>query len=212
MFLHVPKLAFQVKAEIFILDLSIHLFSANQQFSMGTLHTTLLYFLFQVRLQIHSDSDPGIWGAPAYYNVPGSGAIIYYCGNDDNLGGPRNQPPELVGFQLVNNKFIRNTTLENNNETFPNGGSIPVVSSNQQIKGTGILWIVQRGNSGGNLRLLAYDATDLTNQKLIDRGSISYGYGSWTGRAFIEPTVINGKVYVASEDPINGGGYISVFF
>ena len=52
------------------------------------------------------------------------------------------------------------------------------------------------------LWVLAFDATDLTN-KLVDIKA-----GPWNnaaGGAFIEPTVVNGKVYVTSD------GQLSVF-
>jgi cytosine/adenosine deaminase-related metal-dependent hydrolase len=59
--------------------------------------------------------------------------------------------------------------------------------------------MVARGNP---LRLVAFDATDLTN-KLVDIEA-----GAWNnagGGPFIEPTVVNGKVYVASD------GVLTVF-
>ena len=79
------------------------------------------------------------------------------------------------------------------------GGTTPNVSSNGQNAGTGVVWAIARTNS---LRVLEFDATNLTHQ-LLD-----VDCGPWTnsnGSAFIEPTMIQGKVYVA------GGGELTVF-
>jgi len=169
-------------------------------------------------------SNPGLWGSPAYYNGP-LGPVIFYCMNGSITGGTNvNGVPELVGFQLQNNQLIR--TLQDNvtTDTFPGGGSIPVVSSNQGIGG--IVWLVLRTDSGpnsypagpNNLTLCAFDATDfstlhstllplsqggmLSPQLLNDRTS----FGTCPGLAFVEPTVINGMVFVPCD------GHVSVFF
>ena len=89
-------------------------------------------------------------------------------------------------------------------------GGTPVITSNQSSPFTGILWVVQRDNmieyNGGvkNLSLFAYDATALAVQLLKDPSVLSFG--TCHGMAIVEPTVINGKVYVPSK------GYVSVFF
>jgi hypothetical protein len=78
-----------------------------------------------------------------------------------------------------------------------NGDTTPVVSSNQQIPGTGIVWALRRVNP---LVLTAFDATDLTQQ------IVSVNAGPWNnnnGGALTEPTVINGKVYVPSDGQLN---------
>ena len=77
------------------------------------------------------------------------------------------------------------------------GGTTPVVSSNQQIAGTGVVWALLRSNP---LVLTAFDATDLT------RKLIAIPAGPWNnpnGGAFVEPIVINGKVYVPSDGELN---------
>jgi hypothetical protein len=101
------------------------------------------------------------------------------------------------------------------------GGSIPIVSSNQ---GTfGIVWLVLRTDKDpsqypsapNNLFLCAFDANDFTTphssllpggmpspQLLNDRTS----FGTCPGLAFVEPTVINGMVFVPCD------GHVSVFF
>jgi hypothetical protein len=147
--------------------------------------------------------NPGLWGGPAYYDGP-LGPTIFYAMNGTQTGDmPFNTPPELVGYFLKNNILVQPATLQSP-DTFQNGGSIPVVSSNQKNPNTGILWVVQRGP--GNLSLCAYDATNLNSQL----PGFPKQLGSWPGLAFIEPTVINGKVYVASSDQITA--HVSVFY
>jgi hypothetical protein len=131
-------------------------------------------------------SQPGIWGGPAYYHGPG-GQFIYYCGD----GGP------LTAFKLhgglLSPATVGGGTPNKSAVVYGAGGTTPIVSSNRKIGGTGIVWAINRSNP---LRLQAYDATDLTAQLYDDNA------GPWNnpdGGAFIEPTVANGKVYVASD-------------
>jgi hypothetical protein len=150
---------------------------------------------------VSPDYDPGVWGGPAYYNGP-KGPLVFYCSNGD-ADPTLPYLPQLVGFSL-NNSRLEMTTW-NNKDIFPSGGSTPVVSSDQQTDKTGVVWVVQRdikvgGQSPHQLSLKAYDATNLGASLL------SLPCGTWANRALIEPVIINGKVYVASED------HVSVFF
>ncbi|MBV9707689.1 MAG: pyrrolo-quinoline quinone [Chloroflexi bacterium] len=136
-------------------------------------------------------SQPGVWGGPAYYQGP-DGQFVYYCGSRDHL----------KAFKLFNGLLSPATvgTDQPNQsaEIFSGeGGTTPTVSSNQQTAGTAVVWALVRSNP---LRLRAYDATNLT-VKLFDGNA-----GPWTnpgGGAFIEPTVIQGKVYVASDKQLS---------
>jgi hypothetical protein len=166
------------------------------------------------KLNPDGDQSPGVLGGAAYYNGP-QGPVIYYCGN-----GIAGGTPELVGFSLINN-ILTNTKypkLASNTDIFSYGGSIPVVSSDQHVPQTGVLWVVQRAlpsdqsNTEGiphSISLFAYDATDLTNAIL------KIPLGTWQGaghnRALIEPTVINGRVYVAFQDA-TANNFVGVFY
>jgi hypothetical protein len=55
------------------------------------------------------------------------------------------------------------------------------------------VWMIARQSP---LRLLAFDATDLT-QKLLDVEAVPWSNAG--GGPCLEPTPVNGKVYVASE-------------
>jgi len=146
---------------------------------------------------IGGGSGPGVWGGPAYYGGA-IGEVIYYCGDHGPLQalafGNGLLAPALVSPSVPNQ-----TPQE---EEFPNeGGSIPVVSSNGSTPATGIVWCVTRPDPDKNndLRLVAYDAADLTKGNLFKAtiGPWNVG-GSGTG-AFLVPLVVNGKVYVGSD-------------
>jgi len=87
------------------------------------------------------------------------------------------------------------------------GGSIPVVSSNQTLAGSAIVWVVQKpqtssdSNPGTPLTLLAFSAANLQDQL------VSIQAGTWThavnSTANVVPTVANGRVYVASNLQLN---------
>jgi hypothetical protein len=136
-------------------------------------------------------SQPGIWGGPAYYQGQ-QGQFVYYCGRLGHLKAFKLQDG-LLSLGTVEGGQPNQST-----ENFPgSGGSTPTVSSNQQVAGTAIVWALVRTNP---LRLRAYDATNLT-VKLFEGEA-----GPWTnagGGAFIEPTVIQGKVYVGSDHQLN---------
>jgi hypothetical protein len=132
-----------------------------------------------------SDTEPGVFGGGAYYHVSGPAGdiqFVYYCGG----GGP------LTAFTLDNGTL---SLASQTAEAFDSG--TPCVSSNGTAPATGIVWMLARQNP---LRLLAFDATDLTRQ-LLDIGA-----GPWNnagGGPFLEPTTVNGKVYVASDGQLS---------
>src|SRR5579859_448329 len=123
------------------------------------------------------DSEPGVFGGGAHCQVADD-QFVYFCGSD----GP------LTALTLSDGAL---TPASQTAETFASG--TPTVSSNDTTPGTAIVWMIARQNP---LRLVAFDATDLSN-KLVDIAA-----GPWNnagGGPFIEPTVVNGKVYVASD-------------
>jgi hypothetical protein len=139
--------------------------------------------------------QPGVWGGPAYFDT-GKQQFVYYAGD----GGP------LTAFVYAGSSLTLSTigsTTNQSSQTFPHGGTTPVVSSNQSNAGTGIVWALVRPAGAGTLQLVAFDATDLTKPTLFSKPAGPWGTPD--GGAYTEPTVIQGKVYVPSQ------GQLSVF-
>jgi hypothetical protein len=130
----------------------------------------------------------GVWGGPAYFHTSQQQQFVYYCGS----GG------HLKAYLFSGNSLALALIGPNPNQSpqaFPGeGGVTPNVSSNHQNAGTGVVWAITRSNP---LHLQAFDATNLPHQ-LFDAAC-----GPWTnianGGPFIEPTAVQGKVYVPSD-------------
>lgn len=140
----------------------------------------------EVDLQPGRGGQPGIWGGPAYYRNSQQ-QFVYYCGNGSHL--------RAYTFSGAAITFA----TQSPNASPGEGGFTPNVSSNGQATGTGVVWGITRENP---LHLHAYDAANVATQ-LLD-----VTCGPWNnpdGGPFIEPTVIQGKVYVASD------GQLTVF-
>jgi hypothetical protein len=129
-----------------------------------------------------------IFGGAAYYAGP-TGMFVYYAGQDDNL-----RAFSLLGGRLSPASVMQSSDVYSRPSGDNGGGSTPVVSSDGAKLGTGIVWTIVRAAEGRELVLRAHDAADLTN-KLTERNS-----GTWwiPGTPFLVPTVVNGKVYVAT--------------
>lgn len=127
-------------------------------------------------------SGNGLWGGPAFYDGP-NGPTIYAQINNDVLRsfsvGVGSAPTLTAG--------ATGTTIAGP------GGSMPIVSSNGNAAGTGIVWLIRRS---APVQLEAYDAAKL--------GAPIYtaNVGSWSqpahGRPFLTPMEANGRVYAPS--------------
>jgi hypothetical protein len=158
-------------------------------------------------LQVIGLPANGLWGGPAFYSGP-TGQFVYYQSGGDVLrayqvsytAGPA-QPLTSGSVQPLPisspGPFAQLALSSTGTSGAGYGGSTPIVSSNGQMPGTGIVWLVQRGS--GNLALEAYDASDVSN--LLFHASA----GTWSNsenNGFVTPLVANGKVYVPSSNAI----------
>jgi hypothetical protein len=141
-------------------------------------------------LQTIPNTGGGVWGGPAYYSGP-TGQFVYYQAG----GAP------LLAFSVVQNvNGVPQLQLASTGPSYAGyGGSTPVVSSDGQLPGTGIVWLVNRSTP---LVLEAYDATDVS--RLLFSG-VAGQWGNPQNNGFVTPLVANGKVYVPAT------GTISVF-
>jgi PQQ-like domain len=166
--------------------------------------------------------ETGVWGGPAYFRSSQQQQFVYYCGSGGHLkaylfsgdslalsmfGSKPNQSPHPFYYE---DPIDPNTNQPNPVNPIGEGGVTPNVSSDNQISGTGVVWAITRTNP---LQLLAFDALDLTHILLgfpVDpeapsKGHIGLVCGPWKGGGIpmIEPTTIQGKVYVASDGELN---------
>lgn len=121
----------------------------------------------------------GIWSVPAYFNNH-----VYY--------GPVSH--HLMAFAVSSAKLSTSTSAESSN-SFSYPGTSPSVSANGTSNG--IVWAVDNGGA----TLYAYDASTLTqlynsNQAANNRDH----FGS--GNKFITPTIVNGKVFVGTQNSV----------
>ena len=136
-------------------------------------------------LQVINDSGGGVWGGPAYYSGP-TGQFVYYQTGGDTIHAYQ------LSTSPSGKPSLTLTSTGSSNAGY--GGSLPVVSSNGQTAGTGILWEIERGTT---VTLEAYDATNLATLLY------SSPAGTWPkSNSFLSPLVANGKVYVASQGTV----------
>ncbi|HEY2445612.1 MAG TPA: hypothetical protein VGI20_07745 [Rhizomicrobium sp.] len=137
-------------------------------------------------------SGGGIWGGPAYYGSP-NGGLVYAQINGDVLRGYSvsvQSPPSL-------------TQVATGTSPAGYGGSLPIISSNGSASGTGVVWLVRRGNTE---QLEAYDAVALGNPLFAANA------GSWSnnnaGNSFVTAMEANGRVYVPAYQTVTVFGLV----
>jgi len=140
----------------------------------------------------------GVWGAPVFWNN-----TMYYWG----VGAPL-QAFHFNGKTFDTSPSSQGAVMSLNLET---GNGALAVSSNGTSPGTGIVWgIIPTDDPcclavGGDL--YAFDAADLSTILWSTAQNESRdGFGNY-GK-FVAPTVVNGKVYVATE---NTPGRVAVY-
>ena len=175
-----PKQSGKYKQLAVAMGKASQLFLLNQN-KLGHLHTNNTG-----ALQVIGDSGGGVWGGPAYYSGP-TGDYVFYQTSGDTLHA----------YQLDSSPSgVPSLTLTSSGSSYAGyGGCTPVVSSNGQTPGTGIVWDVERG--GGSVTLEAYDASNLANLLFHAQA------GTWPqSNGFVTPLVANGKVYVPAQGTI----------
>jgi hypothetical protein len=120
----------------------------------------------------------GSFGTPAFFN-----GVLYYFGIGSN------------GYAYTISNATMNAVSNYTPDTFSWPGAAPVVSANGA--NTGIVWAVERTS----VTLRAYDATNLSSEVYKSSHVSSDALDSVT--KFASPTVINGKVLVATNAFLN---------
>jgi len=131
-------------------------------------------------LQSQYGGGGGLWGGPAYYNGP-SGPTVFTQTSQDVLRAwsvASGATPALTGSATGTSRGGY-------------GGSLPIVSSNGALSGTGVVWLIDRAAEPFSIE--AYDAVAL------GAPIFSAQVGTWSnagqGNPFLTPLEANGRVY-----------------
>ncbi|HEX3968801.1 MAG TPA: hypothetical protein VHW70_12615 [Edaphobacter sp.] len=131
-----------------------------------------------------------VYSTPAYFN-----GVLYYAADGDNL----------KAFPLVNAK-LATTPSSVSAVKFPHPGPTPSISSNGTQNG--IVWALESSLTASGV-LHAYDpanlAHELYNSSQAANGRDSFG----NGNKFIAPMIVNGKVYVGTQNGVAIFGLLS---
>ena len=131
--------------------------------------------------EIDNALSGGIWSMPAYFN-----GSVYYGSVGNNL----------LQFQFTQAK-LSTSPVSKSATNFGYPGSTPSVSANGATNG--ILWAIE--HSGPDV-LHAYDATNLANELYNSNQAASGRDQFGSASHFGTPTIINGKVYVGTDNSV----------
>lgn len=124
-----------------------------------------------------------IYSTPAYFN-----GVLYYASDGDSV----------KAFPLMNAKMAA-TPSSVTAVRFPHPGPTPSISANGNQNG--IVWALESGLTSPGV-LHAYDPTNLAhefyNSNQAANGRDSFG----NGNKFITPMIVNGKVYVGTQNGV----------
>jgi hypothetical protein len=125
-------------------------------------------------------SDGGCWCGPAFY-VGSQGPVVFFQGNGEGIHA----------YSVATGSKPQLTQIAQGTSSAGGGGSFPVVSSNGTTAETGVVWLIRRGSTE---QIEAYDAASL-GKPLFAANAGNWSNGS---RAYLSPTVANGRVYVGA--------------
>ncbi len=132
-----------------------------------------------------ANSGAGTWGGPTYYQTSGGQQYVYYQTDHDVL---RSYALSTGSIQKLTQTFAASTVGGY-------GGSAPIATSNGNIDGSGLVWVVQRKNP---VVLEAYDARNLARLFSGTGGA----FVNPNNNPFISPLVANGKAYVGASSTV----------
>jgi hypothetical protein len=124
-----------------------------------------------------------VFSTPAFFN-----GVLYYGAVGDNL----------KAFPMTNALLATSASSQSAN-TFGYPGATPGISANGTQNG--IVWALESGTDSAAV-LHAYDATNLAHE-LYNSGQAAGGRDSFgNGNKFITPMIVNGKVYVGTQNGV----------
>lgn len=140
-------------------------------------------------------TNGGFFGSPTFWNN------TFY-------GGPAGSPISALTFDPVAKQFNTGQPPPPTNYSFDFPGASPAISA----LGTsnGILWAIDSSafSSGGPAVLLAFDASNLSNQLYDTTQAAGNRDQAGPGVKFTVPTVANGRVYVGTQGEVDVYGLL----
>jgi hypothetical protein len=145
-------------------------------------------------VQNFSATNPPGLGSPVYWNSPNLGPVIYLWGEADWL--------KAWAFNSQTSQFNTTPVSESTISGAPYDTAALSLSANASASGTGILWAARPISAASNPGpvagvLYGFDATNLTTE-LWDSQQNSARDAVGNYAKFVPPTVVNGKVYLAT--------------
>jgi hypothetical protein len=131
-----------------------------------------------------------VYSSPAYFN-----GVLYYSADGDSL----------KAFPLVNAQLAQSPTSVSPTQ-FQHPGPTPTVSANGTQNG--IIWALDSNLSSPGV-LHAYDPTNLAHELYNSTQAANARDTFGNGNKFITPLVINGKVYVGTQNGVAVFGLLS---
>ncbi len=147
-------------------------------------------------------ANPGVWGAPAYWN-----GNLYWAAVNDKI--------RAYSFNAGGSGKISTVPTSETAQIFAYVAPTPSISSNGT--GNAILWALDgpgddSGCDGGTtncLGLYAYDATDLTHLLYTSAQAPNGRDSAGTTTKFQAPVIANGKVYIGTQSAVVAYGLLA---
>ena len=155
--------------------------------------------------ELPSISTGGFFGIPGYWaGTAKSGQLVYISETGDHL----------KSFQVSGDILSARATAQTP-ETFTFPGVTPSISSNKDVPGTGIVWVISPASCGGPGCapsgpgvLRAYNATNISNELYnSEQNSTRDRLDSYM--KFSVPTIANGKVFVGTQTSLTIYGLLT---
>ena len=124
-----------------------------------------------------------VYSTPAYFN-----GVLYYAADGDTL----------KAFPLTNAQLAL-TPSSQTTIKFPHPGPTPSISANGTQNG--IVWALESSLSSPGV-LHAYDPTNLAHEFYNSNQAINGRDSFGNGNKFITPMIVNGKVYVGTQNGV----------
>ncbi len=133
----------------------------------------------------------GTWSSPAYWN-----GTVYYAGQLDNL----------IASPLANGQL--STTPTRSSETYAWPGATPAISANGSTQG--IVWTIDSSaySTSGPAVLAAHNASNVATTLYSSNTNLSRD-NPGPAVKFTPPTIVNGKVYVATANQLSVYGLLA---